>query len=146
MATNGFDISELSKLEKKMLAMANEELPKESKKHLKKEAGNLSKVQKKELKSKGIGTEKRIENEILKKMKSGKVYKFDGNFSCRAYAGHPLAHLLNNGFIHKGGRNKNGEETFVPGYHFIEGAENEFQEQYYTDTEAFLMNVVGKLL
>jgi len=91
---NGFDTRELDEFSRDLLGLATTSLPRETKKMLKKEATKLSKVQKNVFKSSGIGDTGITEKEVLKKMKAGKVYKYNGDLSCRAYCSHPLGHLL----------------------------------------------------
>lgn len=141
---DGFDLSELEQFEKDLLSLATEKVPKESKKFLKKEATKLTKVNKNTYKSKGIGETGITEKEILSKFKAGKVYKYEGDLSCRAYNSHPLSHLLNDGFIHKGGKDKKGKETWIPGYKFMEDASNSFEKQYFEDTEEFIDELIEK--
>ncbi|MBW9154863.1 HK97 gp10 family phage protein [Clostridium tagluense] len=141
MATNGFDTSELAKYMAD-LAKTSKSVAKKSKKFLKKEAIKLSKEQKGEIKTLGIGTQGIVEKEVLAKTKAGKVYKYNGDLTCRAYSSHPLAHLLNNGHIHKGGKNHDGAETFVPGYHFIEKTEEAFKSGYYQEIEKLIEDII----
>ena len=142
--SNGFDMREFEQYEKDLIALATEKLPKQSKKFLKKEANKLSKKQKEEIKSFGIGDTGEMKKEIISRSKSGKVYKYSGDLSCRAFNSHPLAHLLDQGFIHKGGKNHDGEETFVAGYNFIKKAEDKFKSDYYQDVEDFIDNMIDE--
>jgi len=135
---NGFDTRELDEFSRDLLGLATTSLPRETKKMLKKEATKLSKVQKNVFKSSGIGDTGITEKEVLKKMKAGKVYKYNGDLSCRAYCSHPLGHLLDQGYIHKGGKNHNGAETYVPGYKFIDRAQTQFGSVYNHDLQSFI--------
>ncbi len=139
---NGFDTSQLDDYARDLLGLATNTIPRESKKFLKKSATKLSRVQKKEIKSLGIGQQGFMEKEILASGKSGKVYKYQGNLSCRAFNSHPLSHLLDQGFIHKGGKNKDGAESFVPGYKFIEKAQQQFQTTYNSDLNSFIDDMI----
>ena len=109
---------------------------------LKKEATKLSKVQKNTFKGFGIGSTGITEQEVLKTMKAGKVYKYNGDLSCRAYCSHPLGHLLDQGYIHKGGKNHDGAESYVPGYKFIDKAQSEFGTVYNQDLQNFIDDMI----
>jgi len=143
----GFDTRELDKYAKDMMSFANDKLPKESKKYLKKSAGKLSTVNKNTFKSSGAAAGSGFtENEMVKRFKAGKTYKYNGNLSCRAYAGHPLAHLSDLGFIHKGGfKIKDGPEKFIPGYHFMAKASQKYESTYYTDTQNFINDMIKNI-
>lgn len=143
MASDGFDISELDKTMQKMLSVANDTMPKESKKFLKKEAGKLRKVDVKVFKSKGI--ESKTGN-LLKGFKSGKVYNYKGNLSVRAFNSSPHAHLLNDGWMWTPHKGQSGSEKFIPGFHFMEDAENEFESTYFDDCEDLTYDIIKKLL
>jgi len=141
----GFDTAEIEAYIRDMTEL-NEVIPKECKKFLKKSATDLSKVQKNTFKSFGIGESGIIEKEILKSIKSGKTYKYAGDLNCRAYCSHPLGHLFDAGYIHKGGfEDKTGEETWVEGYHFIEKAKEQFEDGYYRSIDDFIANIVKGL-
>ncbi|GCD10589.1 HK97 gp10 family phage protein [Clostridium tagluense] len=144
MTSNGFDTSELANYMAD-LANTSKSVAKKSKKFLKKEATKLSKEQKKEIKSLGIGEQGFIEKEILASGKAGKVYKYNGDLTCRAFNSHPLAHLLDLGYIHKGGKNHDGAETFVPGYHFIEKTEEAFKSGYYQEIEKLIEDIISDI-
>ena len=142
----GFDTHEFEQYEKELLSLAKTKLPKESKKFLKKSATKLTKANKNSFKSSnaaaGSGA---TEAEMLKRFKAGKVYKYNGDLTCRAYSSHPLAHLLDLGFIHKGGfKVKSGAEKFIPGYHFMDKAKGSFETIYYTDTQNFISDMLDK--
>jgi len=141
---DGFNFTELTQFERRLVIMANDAMPRESKKFLKKAATKLAKVQKKELKSLGIGDQGIKEKEIIARSKSGRVYKYGGALSCRAFNSHPLAHLLDQGYIHKGGFEvKDGAETFVPGYKFIDKAQQQFQGTYNSDLNNFIDDMLN---
>ena len=136
--SDGFDIKELDAYTKKLASLANDKMPKESKKFIKKEANKLNKKNKSVYNSKGVGEES---GNLKKSFKSGKVYKFDGAISCRAFNSSPHAHLLDKGWIHKA---PNGNEKFIPGFHFMEDAEKAFRGEYFSDTEAFIDDLLDK--
>lgn len=138
MADDGFDLHELDSYTKKLVNLANDKMPKESKKFVKKEANKLNSKNKSVYKSKGIGEKT---GNLLAGFRSGKVYKFDGSWSCRALNSSPHAHLINNGWIHKA---RDGSEKFIPGFHFIEDAAKSFEGSYYQDCEKFVDDMLDK--
>lgn len=142
----GFDTSMLDDYVKDMISFASKTFPKQSNKFIKKSATDLSKVQKNTLKSFGIGDTGITEKEVLISIKSGKTYKYNGDLSCRAYCSHPLGHLLDAGYIHKGGfKDKTGAETWVSGYHFIEKAEEQYRAGYYRSVQDFLDDMIKNM-
>lgn len=149
MSRDGFDLSELTKFEKKLVEKVNDTMPKQSKKFMKKEANKLNKANKKAYKSKGIDEKT---GNLTKGFKSGKVYKYKGVWSARAYNNAPHAHLIDRGFMwtpHKkiaqGQKNiQKGEEKFIPGFHFMDEAAKAFENGYYSDVEEFLKDVFIK--
>lgn len=136
---DGFDFSELTKFEKKLVTMANDTMPKQSRKFMRKQSVKLNKKNKKVFKSKKIG--KKTGN-LLKGFKSGKAYKYKGVWSSRAYNSSPHAHLLNDGYMWTPNKKQTGEEKFIPGFHFMEEAANGFEKEYYGDIEDFLKNTI----
>ena len=140
---NGIDISQLQDFERDLINVANDIKGKESKKFIKKEGGKLNKENKHSLKSSGAATGSGItESKILASLKSGKAYKYNGSWSNRAYSSNPLTHLLEMGFIHKGGfKTKTGIETFIPGYHFMENAQERFENIFVEDCRDFVVEV-----
>ncbi|GAA0081374.1 HK97 gp10 family phage protein [Clostridium sp. CTA-6] len=130
---NGFDTTQLDKFSKQLLNTAKNEYPKKTKAFLRKEAKKLNKSNKSTFTSKGIGEES---GNLKKGFKTGKLYKYKGKeLAIRAYNSSPHAHLLNNGWMHKA---KNGNEKFIPGFHFIEESAQSFNNEYYTDVDEFL--------
>lgn len=144
MATMGFDTSELDSFSRDLLSLATTTLPRETKKMLKKSATKLSKVQKNVFKGFGIGDTGITEREVLKTMKAGKVYKYSGDLTCRAYCSSPLGHLLDQGHLLKGGRNHDGAEVFVPGYKFIDKAQSQFGSVYNQDLQEFIDKMLNE--
>jgi hypothetical protein len=140
---DGFDISELDRMVQKMMTVANDTMPSKSKKFLKTEAGKLRKVDVSVFKTKGI--ESRTGN-LIKGFKSGKVYKYKGVLSVRAFNSAPHAHLLNDGWMWTPHEGQGGNEKFIPGFHFMEDAEKEFEPQYFDDCETLTMDVIKELL
>ncbi len=138
---DGFDISELTKFEKKLANTVNDVMPKESKKFIKKEANKLNKQNKKVYQGKGIGE---VTGNFKKGFKSGKAYKYQGSWSARAYNSSPHAHLLNDGYMWTPNRGQSGEERFIPGFHFMEESASLFAAGYYSDVEEFLKDLLIK--
>ncbi|GAA0115294.1 HK97 gp10 family phage protein [Clostridium senegalense] len=140
--SDGFDFSELDEFTNQMLEAVNDLKSKETKSFVKKEANKLKTKEKKMYQSMGIGlepTDTPQGKRIIDKFKSGKPYKFGGDdWSCRAFNSAPHAHLINNGFVHKPHKGSKGKETFVPGWHFIEKASNQFEPEYQADVEEFV--------
>ncbi|MGO5072342.1 HK97 gp10 family phage protein [Clostridium sporogenes] len=130
---NGFDTTQLDRFSRDLLNIAKKEFPKKSKNFLRKEARKLNKKNKETFASKGIGEET---SNLKKGFKAGKLYKYQGKeLAIRAYNSSPHAHLLNDGFIHKA---RNGDEKFIPGFHFIEDSAQDFNGEYYEDIDDFL--------
>lgn len=139
--SDGFDFTELTNFEKKLVSLANDKMPKESKKFIKKEANKLNKKNKSAYKSKGI--EEKTGN-LIKGFKSGKAYKFNGAWSARAFNSSPHAHLLDKGFIWKPHKGQTGEEKFIPGFNFMEDARISFESEYFGDVNKFIDDVLEK--
>jgi hypothetical protein len=141
LMADGFDTRELDKFTQKMVNLANDTMPKESKKFMKKEGNKLNKLNKATFKSKGIGYHT---GNLLKGFKSGKVYKYDGSWSVRAYNSSPHAHLLEDGWMWTPNKKQSGTEKFIPGFNFIEDAKKKFESGYYQDVQDFIDEVLGK--
>lgn len=120
---------------KDMLALAQETLPKESKSFLKKNANQLKTSSKNMAKSMGI--EDKTGN-FYNGFKSGKVYKYNGDLSCRAINSSPHAHLLENGHLQTDKAGNSVGRGFVPGFHYMLRSFEEFQNKYYTNCENFI--------
>lgn len=137
---DGFDIKELTKLERDILDTAQKHLPKETKKFLRDEGGKLRKVTLSVAKSK---VKKKTGN-YFKSIKRGKVYRYrgTGDLSIRAYSGAPHAHLIESGHrqVTKGG----AEVGFVQGKRVFETASKQFEEQHYADTQKFIEEALEK--
>jgi hypothetical protein len=139
---DGFDITELTNYEKKMIMLANEKMPKESKKFLKTEGGKLRKLTLQKAKQ----SVKKGQGNLFKGIKVGKVYIYKGNGgqSIRVYGGKPAyhMHLLEHG--HRQVTEDGKEIGFVKGSHFFEAAAKEFEEQYHSDVQDFVDVIVEK--
>ncbi|MEY8001608.1 HK97 gp10 family phage protein [Clostridium sp. Mt-5] len=156
MAETGFSgLEELDSFVKDMLSLANEELPRESKTFLKKNANQLTTATRN--KAKELGIMEKTGN-YYKGFKSGKVYTYHGQLSCRAYNSSPHAHLLEYGhkiknekggkyLTAKYGKDKNGkdiESDFVPGFHPFLRAYEDFMSKYYNNCESFVDDMINK--
>lgn len=141
MATDGFDVSELSNFEKKLLNMAADfEKGKHAKKFLRTEGTKL----RKQTSAKAKGKVKKDTGDYFKSIKRGRVYLYQGNraWSIRVYSGAPHAHL-----IEKGHRQvtKDGKEVgFVQGKHVFEDSEKQFTNEYFNDVQNFLDDLLDK--
>ena len=135
-----FDVSELDKYSAEILKIAQSDMPKESKKFMRIEGRKLRNATRKKARKK---VKKRTGN-YLKGIKTGKtyIYKGNGGLAIRVYAGKYHAHL-----IEKGHRIvKNGKELgFVKGYNVYKEAGEEFQNEFYNDTEKFIEETAEKL-
>ncbi|WMI80905.1 HK97 gp10 family phage protein [Anaerotignum sp. MB30-C6] len=159
----GFNTKELTKFENELVSLAIKEMPRRAKGFMKKEGNKLKKRTlsraKTVVKSSGNNTEdgkqhKKYHNSI----KRGKPYHKDGKLCIRAYSNAPHAHLLEYGHRQvvnpgKGRGNGRGVEPgrgigreigFVPGRHVFSGAADEFQDDYYRDTQDFIDDVLDK--
>ncbi len=135
--SDGFDIKELKNFEKKFIDLATTKMPKESKKFMQSEGTKL----KKKTLAKAKQKVKKDSGNYHKSIKRGKVYKYEDSLSIRAYSGDAKAHLLENG--HR--LVKNGEEIgFVEGEHVFSDAEKEFEQQYYSDVQKFIDDMLDK--
>lgn len=138
-----FNFDELNIYDQQILNIAENEMPRETKKFVMTEGRKLKTKTKKKARSK---VKKRTGN-YFKGIKSGKVYTYNGNggTSIRVYGGKPAhhAHLIEYGHII---RNKSGEEVgFAPGYHVFQEAADEFQPEFYSDTQKFIDKMADEL-
>lgn len=109
---------------KKFLRTQGKELNKENKKqanlfHIKKKTGNF-----------------------IKGFKKGKVYKFQGNLTIRAYNSSQHAHLLEYG--HRKVNEKGDDVGFTEGYHFMEKAKNLYGPKYQQEVEKFIDELLNE--
>lgn len=148
---DGLDLKELTKFETDLMKIANDFLPKESKKFLKKQGTKLSKKNKQAYDSCGVGSGEN--KEVAKAFKAGKVYKYDSALAIRAYNGaivtnkdgskkYSFGAMMNNGYRHI---NRDGTESWVAGYHFMEKASSEFQSEYVENCQEFVNQIVDKI-
>lgn len=135
---DGFEFSELSDFTKDLLELAENQFPKESRKFLNKQGLKLKKVVVKKAKS-IVGKET---GNYLESIKKGKVYKFDGDLSVRAYSSAPHAHLIEYGHKQVGHKPNKVVGGFVAGKHIFRQAQSDFSNTFVNDAEKF----VGELL
>ncbi|MGL5583550.1 MAG: HK97 gp10 family phage protein [Cetobacterium sp.] len=127
----------LDQLSKDLLKLANGiKDGKETKKFLKKEGVKL--------KNKTISVAKsRVKKKTgnyIKGIKSGKVYEYQGAYACRTYSTAPHAHLIEYGHIKKDRTGK--EHGFQRGYHVFTTAKKDFEDEFESDAENFLDNLL----
>lgn len=138
---DGFDITDLTNFEKKLLNMAvGFEKGKYAKTFLRTEG---TKLRRKTLSSAKSKVKKDTGN-YFKSIKKGKVYLYKGNgtWAIRVYSSAPHAHL-----IEKGHRQvtKDGKEIgYVQGKRVFEDSEKQFTEEYFSDVQNFLDDVLEK--
>lgn len=147
--SDGFNFGELDDFTTQILEAANDLQSKKTKSFVKKSANKLKTKERKMYEKMGVGlepTDTKDSEKIKNNFKSGKPYKFEGDdWSCRAFNSAPHAHLVNNGFVHKPHKNQKGKESFVPGYHFIEKAAQEYKPEYESDVEKFVDEFIDNL-
>ena len=129
----------LDKLSKDLLKLANSiNNGKDAKEFLRK-SGN-------KLKNKTLSVAKSRVNQntgnYIKSIKRGKVYNFNGDLAVRAYSTAPHAHLIEYGHVKKDGTGK--EHGFQRGYHVFTTASKDFEDEFYSDTEKFIDDVLMK--
>lgn len=136
--SDGFDTHELDDFMKDMMELANDKLPKESKKFLKKNANKLKTRTKNKAEELGILEQT---GNYYKGFKSGKVYDYQGTLACRAINSSPHAHLLEYGHMQK---DKSGNELgFIPGFHPFEKAMQDYLDEYYSNCEDFIGDMIN---
>lgn len=128
--SSSFDMRELEKFEKELMAIADKTMPAATKKFLKNNSKKLAKLAKKKAEQMVKKRSGNYENGF----KAGKVYRYNGFLSCRSFNNSPHAHLIEYGHLQK---TKNGE-IFVPGKHVLEETSKDFEDQYYEDVEKFV--------
>lgn len=131
-----FDVKGLEELEKEVIRLARN-YPKETKKFLQKQGNKLKTRAIKKAKSKL----KEKKGNYLKGFKRGKVYRYrDEEDTVRVYNSMPHAHLIEEGHRIVG---KNGKEHgFKKGYHILEEARSEFQEEFIKAADNFIDEVI----
>lgn len=138
--TDGFDISGLTEFENKLIRLAGEKMPKESKKFLSNEGTKLRKKTVAKAKQKV----KKDTGNYFKSIKKGKVYlyKENGAWSIRVYSSAPHAHLIEQG--HRQVTEDGKEIGFVQGKNVFEDSQKEFTNDYYSDVQKFIDEVLDK--
>ena len=142
-----FDTAQLDQWAKDMLQIAETKLPKEAKKFLRKEGNQLRKETIKEAKNKVRADHKKPERyksavHYHKSIKRGRVYRYRGDLSIRAYSMAPHAHLLEYG--HR--LLSHGKEVgVVPGVAVFETARKRFEQTFVDDCEHWIDEVMDKL-
>ncbi|NGM81290.1 HK97 gp10 family phage protein [Paenibacillus sp. 7124] len=139
MARDGFDTRKLDAFARQLLEIAEETMPRETKKFLRQEGLKLTRLVRNNAKSSGI--EKESGNYFCS-IKRGKIYKFDGNLSIRAYSNDPKAHLLEHG--HRNVGKDGSEHGFTKGYKVFKRSQQEFERQYLDDCEEFINDLLKK--
>lgn len=133
----GLDDIGFSELEKQLLKFIKDTYPRESKKFLKKEANKLTK----KTLAKAKTSVKEDTGNYFKSIKTGKVYKFNGDLSCRTFSSNPVSHLVEFGHRQV---TKDGEEIgFVEGKHVFEKASKDFEQEFYGDCKKFLDDMLS---
>lgn len=130
------DFSEMSEFEKDLLKLANDTMPRETSKFLKKNARNLVKT----MKSTAINEVKKKTGNYFKNFKAGKVYKYKGDLSCRAFNSSPHAHLIEYGHVQK----TSTGEKFVKGKEVLKKASAKYESEYENNLEAFIDEMLEK--
>jgi hypothetical protein len=134
-----FDISELDEFTKELLELAEEKMPNETKKFLQAEGNKLKRLTAKKAKQ----LVKKKSGNYLKGIRRGKVYKYQGDqTSIRVYNNAPHAHLIEHG--HRQVTEDGKEVGFVKGYRVFEKAAKEFEQEYISDCEQFVDDLLEK--
>jgi len=139
---DGFNITELTDFEKKLMKLANDTMPRESKKFLRTQGTSLRKLTLQKAKRK---VKKKTGN-LYKGIKRGKLYTFKGNggLSIRVYGGSPAHHIHLLEYGHRQITKDGKEVGFIQGNHFFEEAAKEFPNKYYADVQKFLDETLDK--
>lgn len=135
MAIDAF--KELDDFAKDLLQMANElDNGKHVKKFLKAESNKLKRATIKVAEEK---IEKQKTGKYIRRIKSGKAYKFNSNgtFLSRVYSTAPQAHLVEYGHIKVAPYTKE-EQGFVPGKYIFDSASGAYEKKFYANTEKFI--------
>lgn len=147
--SDGFDFSELEAFIETTAANTLKIGVKENKKFLKKQANKLKTREKRTFQAVGASleeTDTKKDKKIINRFKAGKTYDYNGELACRAYNSAPHAHLINNGFVHKPHKDQKGGEKFIPGYHFIEKAAEQYKGTFEEESERHLETIATAML
>ena len=112
---------------------------KETKKFLRTQGKELSKENKKQANL--FQLNKKTGN-FNKGFKKGKVYKFQGNLTIRAFNSSPHAHLLEYG--HRKVTQTGDDIGFTEGYHFMEKAKKLYGPKYEQEVEKFIDELLNE--
>ncbi|MFA5527657.1 MAG: HK97 gp10 family phage protein [Peptostreptococcales bacterium] len=142
MASDIFDIKELTEFEQNLIDLAHKEMPIESIKFLRGEAKELRKITKAKAKEK---IKKKTGN-LLKGIKYGRVYRFKDNngLSIRVYGGKPAYHVHLLEYGHRQVTKDGKEVGFVKGKHFFEEAASKFESEHYNNVQKFIDELLDK--
>jgi len=151
----GFDLSDLTEFQQKLLLLAQKKMPKETKAFMRREGSKLlRRTQDKVKKKLGIKT-----GNYYASIRRGRPYDFGDALSIRVYSYAPHSHLIEYGHrqIEKHRRiNIDGEyvtlkrfpeerETgFVPGRYIFEETRKEFESEFARDAQGFLDKMLEK--
>lgn len=140
-----WDFSELTDFEEDLLNLAKDlDNGKHAKKFLR---SSGTKLKNRTIKTAKARVNKNTGN-LFKGIARGKPYKYylDGSMAVRVYPSRPAnhAHLLNDGhrIVDKNGK----EHGFAKGHHFFEGGLDDYEEEYYKDTQDFLDDLLDNHL
>jgi len=130
---DGIDFSQLDGFSKRLMALAEREMPQETNKFMRQEGNKLRRITSKVAKQK---VKSRTKN-YIKGIKRGKVYKFKGDeTSIRVYNGAPHAHLIEHG--HRIVGRDGTEHGFAKGQRVYEEAGRQFEKEFIEDCERFI--------
>ncbi len=144
MNDTGFDVRELDEFSRRILEIAEKDMPNETKDFLRKEGNKLKKATLKKAKQKV----KKKSGNYYRGIKRGKVYQYNKGNAVRVYAGKPAyhAHWLEYGHRLMKGRGRNAREVgFVEGYHVFEESAKEFQRTFKEDVKDFIEKITEEL-
>lgn len=137
MAQQGIDFSQMDAMTKRLMDLAVKKMPKESKKFLKAEAMKLKKIISKKAKSSSV---RKKSGAYFKSIKRGKIYKYQGKLSIRAYSTDPKAHLIEYGhrIVDKSGN----EHGFQSGFHVFKQSQLQFEPVFKADCKEFFSSLL----
>lgn len=142
---NGFDLSELDALNRKFLALAEEQFPKEAKKFVRRQGAKVETRLRNAYKTK---VKKKTGN-LIAGVERGMPELRAGSWQIRVRNTAPHAHLIEHGHVMK---NKNkkpilnamGQERWVDGKHVAADVVNAYKEVYPDEVDAFVDEMLEK--
>ncbi len=139
MTSKIFDFKEIDEFSQNLLNMAQKTMPRECRKFINKEGYKLRKNVRE--RSKQEVNEK--SGRYHKGWRKGKVYRYKGNdgLAVRVYNSQPHAHVIEYG---RRVKNKKGE-YFKEGQHILEKTSKEFVNEFISDCDGFLDDIVDTL-